>query len=314
MEAAPTTSVFAKGIKSRYFSLMRKIKKAVIPAAGLGTRFLPATKSIPKEMLTVVDQPILLYVVEEAVRAGIEDIVLVAGRGKHAIEDFFDRSYEVEDFLEKSGKTETLRRLQSIQKMANIISIRQKQALGLGHAVLCAQPVVGNEDFAVLLGDEIMYSREEEATVTEQLVNIFKETGKSTVAVMQVPKSDVSKYGIIAGQKNSAGYFNVSDVVEKPSASQAPSQWALPGRYVFNHQIFSYLRDLSPGKNGEIQLTDAMVKLAKNEGLLASEFSAQRYDAGDRLGYLIANIEIALQRSDLGPLLKNYLKNRVPEL
>jgi UTP--glucose-1-phosphate uridylyltransferase len=193
---------------------MGKVKKALIPAAGLGTRFLPATKTIPKEMLTIVDQPILLYVVEEAVRAGIEDIVLVAGRGKSAIEDFFDCSYEVEDQLLKTGKTDILERLKQIRSMANIISIRQKQALGLGHAVLCGQPVIGKEDFAVLLGDEIMYSEPNEATVTEQLSRVFVETGLSTVAVMEVAQADVEKYGIIDADKNSAGHFVIKNVVE----------------------------------------------------------------------------------------------------
>ncbi len=293
---------------------MIRVKKALIPAAGLGTRFLPATKSIPKEMLPVVDQPILLYVVEEAVRAGIEDIVLIAGRGKHAIEDFFDRSYEVEDQLLKAGREDLLQRIQRIRDMANIISIRQKEALGLGHAVFCGQPVIGNENFAVLLGDEIMYSEPGEPTVIEQLAKIFIETGLSTVAVMEVAPQDVEKYGIVAAEKTRDGYFRVSEVIEKPTVQSAPSRLALPGRYIFTPQIFDYLRDAKPGKNNEIQLTDAMTALAKNQGLLSTLFQAKRFDAGDKLGYLIANIELALMRPDLGPQLKQYLRGLAREI
>lgn len=286
----------------------KKVRKALIPAAGLGTRFLPATKTIPKEMLPVVDQPILLYVVEEAVRSGIEDIILIAGRGKSAIEDFFDRSYEVEHQLEKSGRTDILIRLQKIRDMANIISIRQKEALGLGHAVACGAPIIGQENFAVLLGDEIMYSKPGEPTVTEQLINIFSETNLSTVAVMEVSPDKVDKYGIVDVSPTPAGYFNVKNVVEKPSREEAPSLFALPGRYVFTAQIFDYLKNARPGKNGEIQLTDAMTLLAKNHGMIATQFKARRFDAGDQLGYLTANIEFALMRNDLGPQLKAYLK------
>lgn len=293
---------------------MKKVKKALIPAAGLGTRFLPATKTIPKEMLTIVDQPILLYVVEEAVRAGIEDIVLIAGRGKSAIEDFFDCSYEVEDQLAKTGKTDILERLKKIRSMANIISVRQKQALGLGHAVLCGEPVIGKENFAVLLGDEIMYSQPNEPTVTEQLSNVFNETNLSTVAVMQVPQEDVVKYGIIDATQERTGHFKINNVIEKPSVKDAPSRWALPGRYVFTAKILDALRDAKPGRNGEIQLTDAMTQVAKTEGMLATIFHAQRFDAGDKLGYLMANIELALKRDELRGPLSNYLKSLVKEL
>lgn len=287
---------------------MRKVRKALIPAAGLGTRFLPATKTIPKEMLPVVDQPILLYVIEEAVRAGIEDIVLIAGRGKHAIEDFFDRSYEVEDQLLKSGRHDLLERIVKIRDMANIISVRQKEALGLGHAVYCGRPVIGDDDFAVLLGDEIMHTEDDEPTVTAQLSRIFSETQLSTVAIMEVAAAEVEKYGIIAGEKTPNGYFKITDVVEKPTRQLAPSRNALPGRYVFTAKIFNSLENAKPGKNGEIQLTDAMTSVAKTEGMIGTYFKAQRYDAGDKLGYLQANIELALLRSDLGPQLKTYLK------
>lgn len=290
---------------------MSKVKKAIIPAAGLGTRFLPATKSTPKEMLPIVDRPIILYVIEEAVRAGIEDIIIIAGRGKHAIEDFFDRSYELEDQLEKTGKGDLLKEIQRVRNLANIISIRQKEALGLGHAVLCGQPIVGKEPFAVLLGDEIMISKPKEDTVTTQLAKIYDETGLSTVAVMEVPKADVIKYGIIAAEPEKKGRFKVTDVVEKPSVKAAPSQLALPGRYVFDAKIFDYLAKTKPGKNGEIQLTDGMTALARKEGLLATKFKGQRYDAGDKLGYLVANIELGLQNPDLHDGLKSHLQNLV---
>lgn len=291
-----------------------KVRKALIPAAGLGTRFLPATKTVPKEMLPIVDAPILLYVVEEAVRAGIEDIVIVAGRGKSAIEDFFDRSYELEDQLEKTGKHEILKKLQEIRGMANIISIRQKQALGLGHAVLCGQPVIGKESFAVLLGDEIMRTDAGAPTVTEQLTDIFEQTGQSTVAVMEVLESEVEKYGIVKTSPLSERRFKVESVVEKPKPSAAPGRLALPGRYVFCAEIFGYLKETKPGKNGEIQLTDAMTQVAKNHGMIATLFAGERYDAGDKLGYLQANIEFALRRDDLGPKLKEYLRKRVNSL
>lgn len=288
---------------------MKKVKKALIPAAGLGTRFLPATKTVPKEMLTVVDQPILLYVIEEAVSAGIEDIVIVSGRGKHAIEDFFDRSYEIEDLLEKSGQKETLNRLIRIRDMANIISIRQKQALGLGHAVLCGQPVIGDESFAVLLGDDIVWTDDKTPAVTAQLSKIYAETGLSTVAVMEVEGRDVEKYGIIKGSAmGDSGQYKIENVVEKPKMEDAPSRLALTGRYVFTGKIFDYLKSTKPGKNGEIQLTDAMTDVAKNEGMIATRFQGKRYDAGDKLGYIQANIELALKKPDLAPALREYIK------
>lgn len=288
------------------------VKKAVIPAAGLGTRFLPATKTVPKELLPIVDKPILLHVVEEAIAAGVEDIVIIAGRQKNAIEDFFDRSYELEDTLAKAGKTDLLAQLRRVQNMVNIISIRQKEALGLGHAVLTARPVVGREPFAVLLGDEIMVNDQD--SVTSQLHRRYQETQVSTVAVMQVPEEDVCKYGIIDHAPLHNGLMKVFGVIEKPNPDEAPSQWALPGRYIFNAQIFEYLKSTRPGKNGEIQLTDAMMALAQNEGLNAMEFKAQRFDAGDKLGYLLANIEMGLQHPEVGEKLKNYLIHRAKEL
>ena len=287
---------------------MKKIKKAVIPAAGLGTRFLPATKTVPKEMLPIVDQPTILLIVEEAVRAGVEDIILVSGRNKEAIEDFFDVSYELQDKLAKDGKQAMVERLQKIQSMANIISIRQKQALGLGHAVYCSRPIVGSEPFAVLLGDELMIASQKQKTVTEELSNHFVSTGLSTVAIMEVPAKDVSKYGIVSGKDQPNGLFKIEDVIEKPAVDKAPSRYALPGRYVFSADIYGYLEHTKPGKNGEIQLTDAMVELAKKQGLLGSRFEARRYDAGDKLGYLQANIEVGLEHPEIAAGLREYIK------
>jgi len=287
---------------------MKKIKKAVIPAAGLGTRFLPATKTVPKEMLTIVDAPIILYVVEEAVQAGIEDIVLIAGRGKHAIEDFFDTSYELEDRLARDGKTHLLERLNRIRDMANVISIRQKQALGLGHAVYSAAPIVGQEPFAVLLGDEITMGSKNEPNVTALLTQSFSETGVSAISVMEVAEKDVSKYGIANCEKTEVPHrFKVTSLVEKPKASETSSRWALPGRYVFDNSILNLLKDAKPSLNGEIQLTDTMNLLVKNKGLHAHSFTAKRFDAGDKIGYLQANIELGLTHPDLHEDLKKYL-------
>lgn len=286
---------------------MNKVKKAIIPAAGLGTRFLPATKTVPKEMLTIVDAPIILYVVEEAVKAGIEDIILIAGRGKHAIEDFFDTSYELEDKLAKEGKLHLLERLTKIRGMANIISIRQKQALGLGHAVLCGAPIVGKEPFAVLLGDEITVAKTGETNVTEQLCKSFTETDISTVAIMKVPEQDVVKYGIAGVQNINNQLFKVTSLVEKPKLGETLSQWALSGRYVFDSEILNILKDATPSLHGEIQLTDNMKILMHHKGLNAMSFTAERFDAGDKLGYLQANIELGLKSNELGPGLKMYL-------
>ena len=288
---------------------MKKVKKALIPAAGLGTRFLPVTKTVPKEMLPIVDRPILLYIVEEAARAGIEDVVIVAGRGKTAIEDFFDRSVELESALEKAGKMEWLEDLVKIRSSVNVISIRQKEALGLGHAVLCGRPVIGEEPFAVLLGDEIMLTPKSSPTAIEQLMTLHYDSQISTVAIMKIDGPEIEKYGVVELEKATGSYFKIKKVIEKPKLSEAPSSYALPGRYVFDSQIFTALAKTRPGKNGEIQLTDAMTDVAKNQGMIGVEVQGKRYDAGDRLGYLIANIEFALARPDLAPELKTYLIN-----
>ncbi len=295
---------------------MKKVTKAIIPAAGLGTRFLPATKTIPKEMLPIVDKPTILYVVEEAVRAGIEDIILISGRGKSAIEDFFDNSYEVEDILTKAGKTDLLERLEKAKGLANIISIRQKEALGLGHAVLCGQPIIGDEPFAVLLADEIMVGT---PTVTEELANQFNLTGISTIGLMEVPRKEVVKYGMVKAKplehnRQNGKIFDISEVVEKPSEKDTPSTLAIPGRYVFENALFNEIKNLKPGKNGEIQLTDAMTRLAAKGRMHGMTFSAKRYDAGDKLGFLTANIELGLTHPETGEGLRQYIKTLAQRL
>lgn len=297
---------------------MKKIRKAIIPAAGLGTRFLPATKTVPKEMLTIVDSPIIFYVIEEAVRAGIEDIILIQGRGKTAIEDFFDVSYELEDKLLKDGKTDTLERLVRIRDMANLISIRQKKPLGLGHAVLCGDAALNGEDFAVLLGDEIMVQKQvDQKMTTECLTKIFQETGEGVLAVMKVEEKEKSKYGIAEllplVQRKLGGevLYQVERLIEKPEPGETDSLWALPGRYVFNYSIIEELKNTKSGKNGEIQLTDAMSALNKKNRFLAFENNCSRYDAGDRLGFLKANVELGLKNPEFGEDFLIYLKSRL---
>ncbi len=293
---------------------MSKIKKAIIPAAGLGTRFFPATKTIPKEMLPIVDKPTILYVIEEAMQAGIEDVVLIQGRGKTAIEDFFDVSYELEEKLAKDGKSDLLESIKRIRSSINIISIRQKAALGLGHAVYCSKPVVGDEAFAVMLGDEITFAKTESENITGFLGKQSCETGASSVWVLPVEPKDTHKYGIVdvgPDNKDLSKGKKVLSVVEKPTADKAPSTWALPGRYVFNSEIFKYLESTKPGKNGEIQLSDAMCELARQSEMKAYSFPSRRYDAGDKLGFLIANIDLALEHPELSQDLMNYLRGKI---
>ena len=288
-----------------------KVRKAVIPVAGLGTRFLPATKTIPKEMLPIVDKPTLLYIMEEIVAADISEVVLIAGRGKSAIEDFFDTSYEVEDTLEKAGRTELLKPVHEIIQKLKVVSIRQHVALGLGHAVLCAEPAIGREPFAVLLGDEIMIAKAGRPSGIAQLTRIYEETNQSTVAVMEVAESEVSKYGMVKVSEKGPNLWAVYDLVEKPEIGQAPSRFALPGRYVFAGEIFDDLRHTRPGRGGEIQLTDAMNKLARRAGMLATVIDAQRFDAGDKLGYLMANVELGLRHPQIGTAFAQYLRQRL---
>jgi UTP--glucose-1-phosphate uridylyltransferase len=288
-----------------------KVKKAVVPVAGLGTRFLPATKTVPKELLPIVDRPILMYIFDEIIASGLEDVILVSGRGKHAIEDFFDTSCELEDVLEKSGKLETLKTLRAIKSSCNVISIRQKQAMGLGHAVWTAKPVVGDEPFALLLGDEILTFDADHPPVSQILMDHYQQTLQSTVAVIEVAREETSKYGIVEIEGGSQSPFRVASVVEKPAPDQAPSLWALPGRYVFDSKIFGLLKNLKPGRNGEIQLSDAMSQLAKSQSLFAMPIKNERLDAGDPLGYLKACVLMGLKHPDIGDQVQTFLVDLV---
>lgn len=283
------------------------VRKAVIPAAGLGTRFLPATKASPKEMLPLVDKPLIQYTVEEAVASGIEDIIVVTGRGKRAIEDHFDRSVELEDNLKGTGKSQVLHQIRQISNLANFCYVRQPEALGLGHAVLCAQHLIGDEPFAVILGDEII---DAPVPALAQLIHVYKKRHSAILGVQEVPKHDVSRYGIVAPKRVASGLHRVQDMVEKPSPADAPSTLAVIGRYVLPPEIFPILRKTAPGKNGEIQLTDALKELAKRSPMFAQEIKGQRHDAGDKLGFLIATVEFALKSPSLGADFGDYLVSR----
>jgi UTP--glucose-1-phosphate uridylyltransferase len=284
------------------------VRKAIIPAAGLGTRFLPATKASPKEMLPLVDKPLIQYVVEEAVNSGIEDIIVITGRGKRAIEDHFDRSLELEENLKGSGKAQVLNQIRHISNLANFCYVRQSEALGLGHAVLCAQHLIGNEPFAVILGDEII-----DAPVPglAQLIHIYKKRRGAVLGVQEVPPQEVSRYGIVSARRMGNGLHRVSDLVEKPAPADAPSNLAVIGRYVLPPEIFPILRKTQPGKNGEIQLTDALRQLVKQGPMFAHEVQGQRHDAGDKLGFLIATVEFALKNPSLGPSFADFLQQRL---
>jgi len=281
------------------------IRKAVLPAAGLGTRFLPATKASPKEMLPLVDKPLIQYAVEEAVASGIEDIIIVTGRGKRAIEDHFDRSFELEENLKGNRKDGMLKEVRRISELANFCYVRQPEARGLGHAVLCAQHLVGDEPFAIMLGDEVI-----DAPIPglAQLIKIFQEREGSVLGVKKVPIQEVSRYGIVANRRIAPGLHRVEDLIEKPDPKQAPSRYAVIGRYVLSSDIFPILRRISPGKNGEIQLTDALRILAKSSPMYAHEMQGQRHDAGEKLGFLKATVEFALKNPTLGPPFAKYLK------
>jgi len=288
---------------------MRKIRKAIIPAAGLGTRFLPATKAQPKEMLPIVDKPTIQYIVEEAVNSGIEDIIIVTGRNKRAIEDHFDRSIELETFLMKSAKEDLLDMVQDIARLVDIYYVRQKEALGLGHAIYSARKFIGDEPFAVLLGDDVIHS---EVPCLRQMMNHYERHGASIVGVQQVPLEDTSKYGIVDGIEFDERLYRAHDLVEKPQPEDAPStRLAIMGRYILNPVIFDILETLPPGKGGEIQLTDGLRELAKLQEILAYEFEGRRYDVGDKLGFVQATIEYALRREDLSADLMNYLTELV---
>jgi UTP--glucose-1-phosphate uridylyltransferase len=280
------------------------IRKAVIPAAGLGTRFLPATKASPKEMLPLVDKPLIQYAVEEAVASGIEDIIIVTGRGKRAIEDHFDRSFELEENLRGNGKADLLKDICRIAHLANFCYVRQREPRGLGDAVLCARRLVNDEPFAVILGDEVIDAK---VPGLAQLIRVFKEGTGAVLGIQRVSRNEVSQYGIIASKRVSNGFHRVTDMVEKPAPAAAPSRFAVIGRYVLSPEIFSILEQTKPGKNGEIQLTDGLRRLLQQAPIFAQEITGARFDAGDKLGFLIATVEFALKNKSLGPRFAAYL-------
>lgn len=287
---------------------MQKVRKAVIPAAGLGTRFLPATKATPKEMLPIVDKPTIQYIVEEALASGIEEILIITGRSKRAIEDHFDRSIELELNLEASGKTAELEMVKEISGI-RIHYTRQKEPRGLGHAILCAKQFVGNEPFAVLLGDDVV---DGEVPALKQLIDVYDKTGASVLGVQEVPQEKVSSYGIVDSKPTEeARTFTVSDMVEKPAVEEAPSRLAVLGRYVINPEVFDILEQTPPGRGNEIQLTDALKVLAKKQAMYAYNFEGRRYDVGDKQGFLEATVEMALKRPDLRDKFLAYLKDIV---
>ena len=285
---------------------MQKIKKAVIPAAGYGTRFLPATKATPKEMLPIVDKPTIQYIVEEAKASGIEDILIISGHGKRAIEDQFDSAPALEMELAKKGKDSLLAMVKETADI-NIHYIRQRYMRGLGDAIFCARSFMGNEPFAVLLGDDVVYNPKKPALA--QLIDIYEATGGSVLGCQNVPQEKVSSYGIVAGtQTDNSRLMRVSDMVEKPAIEEAPSRMAVLGRYIIKPQIFDILENTQPGKGGEVQLTDALKVLARQDAVYAYDFEGKRYDVGDKLGFLKATVEYALRREDLGEPFKAYLK------
>ncbi|MGI6587852.1 MAG: UTP--glucose-1-phosphate uridylyltransferase GalU [Peptococcia bacterium] len=282
-----------------------KIRKAIIPAAGLGTRFLPATKAQPKEMLPIVDKPTLQYIIEEAVASGIEEILIITGRNKKSIEDHFDKSVELELELEAKGKAELLAEVRKISEMANIYYIRQKEPRGLGHAIYCAQSFISNEPFAVLLGDDIVYAQK---PCLQQMLEIHQQYQTTILGVQEVAPEDVNKYGIIEGKKIGERVYQVKDLVEKPVREVAPSNVAILGRYIINPTIFTLLEHTRPGAGGEIQLTDALKELAKQETMYAYNFEGRRYDVGAKQGFLEATVEFALRRADLREDFLSYLE------
>lgn len=281
-----------------------KIRKAIIPAAGLGTRFLPATKAQPKEMLPIVDKPAIQYIVEEAIHSGIEDIIIVTGRNKRAIEDHFDKSIELETMLREKDSLQLLDQVQMVSNLADVHYIRQKEPLGLGHAIYCARKFIGHEPFAVLLGDDII---EANPPCLKSMMNLYEQTETSVIAVQEVPWEDVSKYGIVSPAVGDDHIKRISDLIEKPARDLAPSNLAVIGRYIIEPEIFDILETCEPGRGGEIQLTDALRVLNQQHQMVAYSIEGQRYDVGDKLGYIEATIELALRRDDLRPRLKDYL-------
>ncbi|CAC6801562.1 TPA: UTP--glucose-1-phosphate uridylyltransferase GalU [Staphylococcus aureus] len=284
---------------------MKKIKKAIIPAAGLGTRFLPATKAMPKEMLPILDKPTIQYIVEEAARAGIEDIIIVTGRHKRAIEDHFDSQKELEMVLKEKGKSELLEKVQYSTELANIFYVRQKEQKGLGHAISSARQFIGNEPFAVLLGDDIV---ESEAPAVKQLIDVYEETGHSVIGVQEVPEADTHRYGIIDPLTKNGRQYEVKKFVEKPAQGTAPSNLAIMGRYVLTPEIFDYLKTQKEGAGNEIQLTDAIERMNNDNQVYAYDFEGERYDVGEKLGFVKTTIEYALKDDSMREELTRFIK------
>ncbi|MHD0318495.1 UTP--glucose-1-phosphate uridylyltransferase GalU [Fusobacterium sp. THCT1E2] len=290
---------------------MKKVTKAVIPAAGLGTRVLPATKAQPKEMLVIVDKPSLQYIVEELVESGITDIVIVTGRNKNSIEDHFDYSYELENTLQKDGKDELLEKIENLSTMANIFYVRQNLPKGLGHAILKAKPFIGDDPFVIALGDDIVYNQER--PVAKQLIDVYEKYGSSIVGCQEVEEKDISKYGIVKPiERLDESTCVIEDFIEKPSIEEAPSNFACLGRYLLTGKIFKYLEEVKPGKGGEIQLTDAILDMLKDgERVLSYNFEGKRYDIGNKVGLLKANIEFGLKNEETREELLKYLKTEL---
>lgn len=286
-------------------NVLKKIKKAIIPAAGLGTRFLPATKAMPKEMLPILDKPTIQYIVEEAARAGIEDIIIVTGKHKRAIEDHFDNQKELEMILEEKGKTDLLEKVNYSTELANIFYVRQKEQKGLGHAIYSARQFIGNEPFAVLLGDDIVESTQ---PAIKQLMNTYEETGKSVIGVQEVDENDTHRYGIIDPLSKSGRQYEVNQFVEKPKQGTAPSNLAIMGRYVLTPDIFEYLANQGKGAGGEIQLTDAIERMNKESQVYAYDFEGERYDVGEKLGFVKTTIEFALKDQEMKAALTQFIK------
>jgi len=287
-----------------------KIKKAVIPAAGWGTRLLPATKAQPKEMLPIVDKPSIQYIVEEAVAAGIEDILIITSKDKQSIEDHFDKSQALEEALKKQGKTELLEMVEDISEMITIHSVRQKEQKGLGHAIYCAKTFVGDDPFAVLLGDDIIHSKK---PVIQQMMEVYEKKETAVLGCKTVAEKDVSKYGIVDYSHKNGDTYKVDDMIEKPSLEEAPSNLAILGRYIITPDIFNILENTPPGKGGEIQLTDALKTLLEKRVVYGYDFEGKRYDVGNKMGFLKTTVELALAREDLGPEFKAYLKELTAE-
>jgi UTP--glucose-1-phosphate uridylyltransferase len=283
-----------------------KVRKGVFPAAGLGTRFLPVTKAQPKEMLPLVDKPTIQYVVEEAVAAGLNELVIVTGRGKRAIEDHFDAAFELEYYLADRGKVDELAQIKTISELASLCYVRQKEPLGLGHAILCARSLVGDEPFGVFLGDDII---DAPVPCMRQLLDVFERHQGPVIAVERVPRERIHQYGVIAGRPLGDGVYEISDLVEKPKTEEAPSDLAIIGRYVLTPDLFAILAETAPDRRGEIQLTDALRRLRERRPMYALAFEGKRYDTGDKLGFLKATVEFALARPDLADEFRAYLKS-----